>query len=102
MVVFLVVMALSGCLSLGRPPSPSRLPSGVMVFFLLTLLCWLGPVAYMAVDPYPQLGDGRSPALHGFLVSFALLAFYAWTFTAGAAFSRLVRMCMASPATCRS
>ena len=102
MVVFLVVLALSGCLSLGRTPPPSRLPSGVMVVFLLTLLCWLGPVAYMTfVDPFPHFESGRSPALHGFLVSFALLAFYAWTFTAGAAFRRLVRMCMASPATCR-
>lgn len=50
-----------------------------MVGFLLTLLCWLGPVAYMTfVDPFPHFASGRSPALHGFLVSFACLGFLAW------------------------
>lgn len=86
MVVFLVVLALSGCLALGRRPPPSRAPSGVMVVFLLTLPCWLGPWAYMEFYPH----------MNPLLVNFALLAFYVWTFTAGAAFSRLVRMCMAS------
>jgi len=62
----------------------------VKAWFLLTSLCWLGPVAYMCVDPYPQLGDGRNPALHGFLVSVACLAFLFWLPAAGAAFRRLV------------